>query len=160
MGAVHQVSRIYCPADLREPARSRQTDHPPRAGTGDITRPYIQKFFDRLASSNVFVNPAVDSDLRLIEYGEVGWSEVKASTSYKFHPEFLHPIHSVMEESDFLLLPHQTGGDLIIMSKAGMLATCRNRKWKIDHVPDVQATACVSSAAIMWGRTSSRSCSI
>jgi hypothetical protein len=104
----------------------------PGQGSGDITRPYIQKFFDRLASST-FSYLAVDSDLRLIEYGEVGWAEVKASTSYKFHPEFLHPIHSVMEETDFSA--HlTTGGDLIIMSKAGMLATRRNRKWKIYDV--------------------------
>ncbi len=95
-------------------------------------RPYIQKFFDRLASST-FSFLAVDSDLRLIEYGEVGWSQVKASPSYKFHPEFLHPIHSVMDETDFSA--HlTTGGDLIIMSKAGLLATRRNRKWKIYDV--------------------------
>ena len=101
-------------------------------GSGDITRPYIQKFFDRLASST-FSFLAVDSDLRLIEYGEVSWSQVQASPSYKFHPEFLHPIHSVMDETDFSA--HlTTGGDLIIMSKAGLLATRRNRKWKIYDV--------------------------
>jgi len=101
-------------------------------GLGDITRPRIQKFFDRLASST-FSYLAVDSDLRLIEYGEVEWSQVKAATSYKFHPEFLHPIHSVMDETD--LSAHLTvGGDLIIMSKAGLLATRRNRKWKIYDV--------------------------
>jgi hypothetical protein len=104
----------------------------PGRGSGDITRPYIQKFFDRLASST-FSFLAVDSDLRLIEYGEVGWSQVQASPSYKFHPEFLHPIHSVMDETDFSA--HlTTGGDLIIMSKAGLLATRRNRKWKIYDV--------------------------
>src|SRR5208337_4550096 len=44
--------------------------------------------------------------------------------------EFLHPINSVMDETDFSA--HlTTGGDLIIMSKAGLLATRRNRKWKI-----------------------------
>ena len=101
-------------------------------GFGDITRPHIQKFFDRLASS-AFSYLAVDSDLRLIDYGEVEWSQVKAATSYKFHPEFLHPIHSVMDETD--LSAHlTTGGDLIIMSKAGLLATRRNRKWKIYDV--------------------------
>jgi hypothetical protein len=101
-------------------------------GLGDITRPHIQKFFDRLASS-AFSYLAVDSDLRLIEYGEVEWSQVKAAASYKFHPEFLHPIHSVMDETD--LSAHlTTGGDLIIMSKAGLLATRRNRKWKIYDV--------------------------
>ncbi len=101
-------------------------------GLGDLTRPRIQKFFDRLASS-AFSYLAVDSDLRLIEYGEVEWSQVKAAHSYKFHPEFLHPIHSVMDETD--LSAHlTTGGDLIIMSKAGLLATRRNRKWKIYDV--------------------------
>ena len=101
-------------------------------GLGDITRPHIQKFFDRLASS-AFSYLAVDSDLRLIDYGEVEWSQIKAATSYKFHPEFLHPIHSVMDETDFSA--HLTaGGDLIIMSKAGLLATRRNRKWKIYDV--------------------------
>ena len=101
-------------------------------GLGDITRPHIQKFFDRLASS-AFSYLAVDSDLRLIDYGEVEWSQIKAATSYKFHPEFLHPIHSVMDETD--LSAHlTTGGDLIIMSKAGLLATRRNRKWKIYDV--------------------------
>jgi hypothetical protein len=101
-------------------------------GVGDITRPRIQKFFDRLASS-AFSYLAVDSDLRLIDYGEVEWSQIKAATSYKFHPEFLHPIHSVMDETD--LSAHlTTGGDLIIMSKAGLLATRRNRKWKIYDV--------------------------
>ena len=80
LGAVHQVSGVDRPADLREPAR-RVLNLIIRhgQGTGDITRPYIQKFFDRLASST-FSYLAVDSDLRLIEYGEVGWSEVKAST--------------------------------------------------------------------------------
>ena len=101
-------------------------------GLGDITPPRIQKFFDRLASS-AFSYLAVDSDLRLIEYGEVEWSQVNSATSYKFHPEFLHPIHSVMDETD--LSAHlTTGGDLIIMSKAGLLATRRNRKWKIYDV--------------------------
>ena len=101
-------------------------------GLGDITRPHIQKFFDRLASS-AFSYLAVDSDLRLIDYGEVEWTQIKAATSYKFHPEFLHPIHSVMDDTD--LSAHlTTGGDLIIMSKAGLLATRRNRKWKIYDV--------------------------
>ena len=101
-------------------------------GTSDITVPRLQKFFDRLASS-AFSFLAVDNDLRLIEYGEVEWGQVKTSTSYKFHPEFLHPIHSVMEETD--LSAHLTAqGDIIIMSKAGLLATRRNRKWKIYDV--------------------------
>ena len=35
-----------------------------------------------------------------MDYGEVDWNLVQTAPSYKFHPEFLHPIHCVMEETD------------------------------------------------------------
>ena len=55
------------------------------------------------------------------------------SSACKFHPEFLHPIHSIMDETD--ISAHLTAqGDLIIMNKAGLLATRRKRKWKIYDV--------------------------
>ena len=69
-------------------------------GVGDITGPHLQKFFDQFASSP-FSYLAVDGDLRLMHYGEVEWSQVEPPTSYKFHPEFLHPIHSVMDARTF-----------------------------------------------------------
>lgn len=104
----------------------------PGEGTGDITEPHHQKFFDRLASS-AFSYLAVDSELRLIEYGEVEWTQVNDPKTYKFHPEFLHPIHSVMGETD--ISAHLTAqGDIIIMTKEGMLAARRNRRWKIYDV--------------------------
>jgi hypothetical protein len=100
-------------------------------GKGDITDPYFQKFLDRLASSS-FSYFALDPDLRLIEYGEVEWARVSDANA-KFHPEFLHPIHTIMEESD--LSAHLTAqGDLIIMNKAGLLAARRQRKWKVYDV--------------------------
>ena len=105
-----------------------------RAGTGvgDITGPHLQKFFDQLASSP-FSYLAVDGDLRLMHYGEVEWSQVEPPASYRLHPEFLHPIHSVMDQTD--VSAHLTAqGDLILMSKAGLLATRRKRKWKIYDV--------------------------
>jgi hypothetical protein len=101
-------------------------------GIGDISAAPLQKFFDQLASSS-FSYLAVDGDLRLIHYGEVEWEQVEQATSYKFHPEFLHPIHSIMDDTD--LSAHLTAqGDIIIMSKAGLLATRRKRKWKIYDV--------------------------
>jgi hypothetical protein len=104
----------------------------PGSGVGHITLPYFQKFFDQLASS-AFSYLAVDGDLRLMHYGEVEWSQVERVHSYKFHPEFLHPIHSVMEPGD--LSAHLTmQGDIILMSKAGLLATRRKRKWKLYDV--------------------------
>ena len=101
-------------------------------GVGDISASRLQRFFDQLASSP-FSYLAVDGDLRLMHYGEVEWAQVQASVSHKFHPEFLHPIHSIMDDSD--LSAHLTAqGDLIIMNKAGLLATRRKRKWKIYDV--------------------------
>ena len=103
----------------------------PGAGIGDITQSHLQKFFDRLAASPyTFTYLAVDADLRLMNYGSVEWSHVNNATSCKFYPEFLHPIHSIMDDSDLVahLTPH---GELIIMDKAGVLATKRKKKWKI-----------------------------
>lgn len=104
----------------------------PGCGIGDVSQSYLQKFFDRLASSS-FSYLAVDSELRLMEYGEVEWAQIKNAASYKFHPEFLHPIHSIMEEGDFSahLTPQN---DLILTNKAGLLAARRKRRWKIYDV--------------------------
>jgi hypothetical protein len=103
----------------------------PGAGIGDITQAHLQKFFDRLASSPYsFTYLAVDADLRLMNYGSLEWSQVNNATSHRFYPEFLHPIHGVMDETDLVahLTPH---GDLVIMDKAGVLATKRKKKWKL-----------------------------
>jgi hypothetical protein len=118
-------------------------------GKGDITEPGLQKFFDRLASSQ-FSYLAVDCDFRLIEYGEVEWAQVRGVASSKFqHPEFLHPIHSVMHDTD--LSAHLTArGDIIIMNKAGLLAARRNRKWKIFDLRTFQNSLgyCLGSRAV------------
>ncbi|HEV3418222.1 MAG TPA: hypothetical protein VG056_15460 [Pirellulales bacterium] len=106
----------------------------PGTGRGDITQPHVQKFFDRLAASPyTFTYLAVDPDLRLIQYGSVEWSQVNDAKSCKFYPEFLHPIHSVIADTDFVahLTPR---GDLVIMSKDGVLATKRKRRWKIYDI--------------------------
>jgi len=105
-----------------------------RAGTGsgDITDPRLQKFLDRLASSS-FSLLAVDRELRFIDYSEVAWAQVKDAETSRFYPEFLHPIHSVLDNGD--LSAHLTSqGDLIIMNKAGLLAARRKRKWKLYDV--------------------------
>ena len=106
----------------------------PGAGVGDITQAHLQKFFDRLAASPfTFTYLAVDTDLRLMNYGSVEWSQVNNATSCKYYPEFLHPIHSVMDDTDIVahLTPH---GEIVVMNKAGVLATKRKKKWKIYDV--------------------------
>ena len=106
----------------------------PGAGIGDITQAHLQKFFDRLAASPfTFTYLAVDADLRLMNYGSVEWSHINNATSCKFYPEFLHPIHSIMDDTDLVahLTPH---GDLVIMDKAGVLAMKRKKKWRLYDV--------------------------
>ena len=112
----------------------------PGTGHGDITHPRLQRFFDRLAASPfTFTYLAVDSDLRLIDYGSVDWSQVNNNTSYNFYPEFLHPIQCAISDDE--LVGHVTSrGELIIMNKAGVLATKRKRKWKIYDAADFEAS--------------------
>jgi hypothetical protein len=108
-------------------------------GAADITQPHLQKFFDRLAASPyTFTYLTVDPDLRLMHYGSVEWSHVNDSHACKFYPEFLHPIHSVMEENDIVahLTPH---GDLVILNRVGILATKRKKKWRIYDAPSFTA---------------------
>jgi hypothetical protein len=113
------------------------------SGGGDITQPRLQKFFDRLAASPfTFTYLAVDRELRLIRYGSLEWSQVNNAASYRFYPEFLHPIQSLMEDDD--LVAHLTPrGDLVLSNKRGLLATKRKRKWKIYDAESFEhALAC------------------
>lgn len=100
-------------------------------GQGDITQPRLQRFFDRLAASPfTFTYLAVDSDLQLLHYGSVEWSQVNNAVSQRFYPEFLHPIHCAMKDDD--LVAHVTSrGELVVMNTAGVLATKRKKKWRI-----------------------------
>ena len=100
-------------------------------GHGDITQPRLQRFFDRLAASPfTFTYLAVDSDLQLLHYGSVEWSQVNNAAWRRFYPEFLHPIHCAMKDDD--LVAHVTSrGELVVMNKAGVLATKRKKKWRI-----------------------------
>jgi hypothetical protein len=104
----------------------------PGEGRGDITEGRLQKVFDQLASSPASFL-AVDPSLRLLEYGEVQWSQINGSLSYKFYPESLYPIHCILRTGEFSA--HVTPqGDLAIMDGEGLLAARRNRKWKVYDV--------------------------
>jgi hypothetical protein len=84
---------------------------------GDITQPHPQKFFHGLAASPfTFTDLAVDRELRLTRDGSADWSQVNNAAAYRFYPEFLHPIKSVM--SDPVLASHLTPrGDLVLFNR-------------------------------------------
>lgn len=102
------------------------------SGTEDITRKELQKLLDPLGTSPYsFIK--VDNRLRFLAYEEIVWSSISDSEEYKFHPEFLHPFHTVMNEGDISV--HLTSrGDLIIMNKQGLLAAKRQGRWKAYDV--------------------------
>lgn len=103
-------------------------------GSQDITDAAIQNVLDSLtAHPQVFIR--VDKHLRFIDYDEILWSEIKDSAEYKFSPEFLQPLLSVMHEDEYCahLSSH---GDILIAGNLGMLASCRKGQW---FVYDVEA---------------------
>jgi hypothetical protein len=92
----------------------------------------MQKFVDHLASSPL-VYMAIDSNLRLLDYAEVRHEHMEARPSSAFVPSFLQPIHDMMGSDDFSA--HITAqGDVIIMSREGVLAVRRQGKWKVFDV--------------------------
>lgn len=116
-------------------------------GQFSISDPGIQKVLDQLAGSP-FTYIQVDRNLRYLDYHEIRWSQVVDSSSYKFHPEFLHPFHCVMGEQDLSI--HLTGGgDLLILNKEGLLAAKRKGFWKIYDVRTFKNTL---ADVLIWYR--------
>lgn len=103
-------------------------------GTGlhDLTDKSIQKIIDPLASGQqTYIK--VDYDINFLDYEEILWSKINDTTEYKFNPEFLQPIVSILGAGDYSL--HLTSkGDVIIISRGGLLASCRKSQW---HIYDV-----------------------
>lgn len=101
-------------------------------GHQDLSIPAIQKVIDPLATS-MQTYLKVDPAVRLVSYEEINWADVRDTSEYKFNPEFLQPISSILQDGEFSF--HVTSkGDIIIMNKHGLLASCRKGRW---HIYDV-----------------------
>ena len=100
-------------------------------GMADITEADLQKFFDRLASC-LFVpyggsRPASDGlwRSRMVPGQE--------PHHHQFHPEFLHPLHSMMKTQGHFRPPDRPGRH-DHHEWGGLLAARRQRKWKLYDV--------------------------
>ena len=104
----------------------------PGKGKNKIYSPDFNKFLDPLASSQqVFFR--VDKQLNFLEYDEIPWIKIKETEDYKFSPEFLQPIASVLKKGEISV--HLTShGDAIFMDSNGIIASKRNISW---HFYDV-----------------------
>lgn len=120
----------------------------PGEGEGDITLAHWQKVFDQLASSPMTFL-VVDPQLRLLDYAEVQWSELRGELAYKFYPEMLHPMHSVVTDGE-LSVQLTPLGDLVFMNQGGLIAARRKRKWKIYDMPTFREglAACMGQPAV------------
>ncbi|XXX72070.1 hypothetical protein WMF30_30930 [Sorangium sp. So ce134] len=128
-----------------EEARRRTYENVPVAtnlvissGEGSIPldRGSNHKTLDPLANSpHVFLR--IDQELRLLSFAEIPWAQVKETLEYKFHPEFLQPVASVLARGEYSAHLTQRG-DIIFMSSAGMLAAKRKGRWNLYDAPTLK----------------------
>jgi len=104
----------------------------PGNGSVKITNSDFHKLLDPLASSpQVFIR--VDKNLNFLNYEQVPWTNIKETYSYKFNPEFLQPIASILKEGEISI--HLTSaGDIIFMNSSGIIASKRNLFWTLYDV--------------------------
>ena len=102
---------------------------PNRPGTCSVTGSEHSKLFDVLSSSP-YCALKVDKAIRFVDYFEIRWENIKDTADYKFHPEFLHPFHSILGDREFSI-HHTARRDLIILGRDGIIATRRKSRWKL-----------------------------
>ncbi len=127
-------------AYLRDASKRSFENHPvtiniiisPGKGKYNITAPEFQYAFDPLVTSQqVYIR--VDKQLNFMEYDEIPWSNITEIEEYKFNPEFLQPIASILKPGEISV--HLTsGGDIIFMNSDGIIASRRKLFW---HFYDV-----------------------
>lgn len=112
-----------------QPVTVNMIIRPLEDGKAPLETASYQKFLDQLATSP-FTYFIVCGDMKFMGYEQVSWDDVKASSSYKFHPEFLHPIHCALKPKEYSV--HVTSQrDIVIMDKDGLLAAKRKGQWKV-----------------------------
>ncbi|MCG5053683.1 MAG: hypothetical protein KA712_12035 [Myxococcales bacterium] len=105
---------------------------PTKKGEHRITASSVVKAFSGLAGSG-YTYFQIDNSLRLVDYREVLWSEVKEPEDYKLHPDFLHPFSSQLRHGEFSA--HlTTRKDIVVMNDCGLVASKRRTSW---HLYDV-----------------------
>lgn len=102
------------------------------SGSMEVKNSKVQKFLDSLATSP-FTFIRTNHELKFIDFEEIKWSDVKDTEEYKFNPEFLQPIKSMLKKEEFSI--HLTNrSDIIIMNYLGLLAAKRKKRWKLYDV--------------------------
>lgn len=110
-------------------------------GLFDLTDDAIQKILDPLACS-LHTYFRINRNLQFVGYEEISWKAIKDTSGYKFTPEFLQPFASILQSNEFSV--HLTNrNDLAVISKGGIIASCRKGKWYI-YDPSTMKNSIVS----------------
>jgi len=108
-------------------------------GKETLINPLFRKYLDALSRSNhIFFR--VDKRINFISYEEIAWSAVKETATFKFSPEFLQPIASILKD-DEISVHLINGGDVIFMNKDGIIASLRKNYWHFYDVHNFNETA-------------------
>ncbi len=104
----------------------------PGKGKIKISDPDFDKFLGPLANSQ-HIYFKLDKQLNFLEYDEIPWGSINETKDYKFNPEFLQPIASILKKGEISV--HLTSsGDIIFMNSDGIIASRRKLAW---HFYDV-----------------------
>jgi hypothetical protein len=119
-------------------------------GSDTITMRGIQDTIDLLGTSlHTYIK--VDKEIRFLSYERSMWSSISDNTSYKFHPEFLHPIYSELKKGEYSV--HLTRrGDIIILNEKGILASKRKNRWFIYDVRTLKNNISLSIKETVKGK--------
>jgi hypothetical protein len=94
------------------------------------------KVFDWLGSNNLTYF-RVDETLQIKALEAISLTDVDELQSYRFYPDFLHPILDTIKGTDAVVFHINSQGDILIANRDGILASNRNDRWTVfdvDHL--------------------------
>ena len=94
------------------------------------------KVFDWLGTS-ALTYFRVDQQLAIKSLEAISLTQVKELESYRFYPDFLHPVIDSIQGTDSVVVHISSKGDLLIADRNGVIASKRKERWTIydaDHM--------------------------
>jgi hypothetical protein len=94
------------------------------------------KILDWLGASNLTYFKC-DEDLKIKSLEAISLTDVAELKSYRFYPDFLHPVMDSIKDSDSVVVHMNAQGDIIVANRDGIIASNRKGRWTvfdIDHL--------------------------
>jgi hypothetical protein len=94
------------------------------------------KVFDWLGAAHLTYF-RVDEELRIKSLEAISLTDIAELTSYRFYPDFLHPIIDTIKHTDSVIVHVNVEGDILVANATGIIASNRKGRWTIfdtDHL--------------------------